>query len=213
MSASTAADPKTYMSVLRRAYGKHYRDHTDEWTGDPAMRCAPVLAQAYLRLPSSAHVLDVGCGAGCDVAYLAGLFEKVAGIDIVPQPSWDAIVQRYGSTVTFTATDLLSYEPRERYDLVLDNGCFHHQHEDEHVAYLRKAGSLLAPGGWFVLSTFKNPLLEERVDGNGRIHRFFADHELHETLDAARLAVVREHDIPRPLRDDHYRLSFCRTRA
>ena len=213
MTTCASVDSRNYIHVLRRAYAKHYGERSDVWTGDPAMRCVPALAQAELELPASARALDVGCGTGCDAAYLAARFGTVVGIDMVPHPSWDRMVQEHRPRLTFGATDLLSYESADRYDLVLDNGCFHHQHEHDHIPYLRRAASLLGAGGWFVLSTFKNAAVAEYVDGNGRIHSYFTDDELHEKLDAAGVAVVRERDIPRPGRDDHYRLSFCQARA
>lgn len=208
----TTVDAKSYLGVLHDAYRRHYTERTDVWTDDLAMRCVPPLVQGRLKLAPSARVLDIGCGSGRDVAYFSHIVAAVVGIDILPHPDWDEIVEEHGPRVRFSVGDFLSYRSTERYDLVLDNGCFHHQHEADHTAYLEKAGEILSPGGWFVISTFKNPALDEFIDGNGRIHKYFGNGELHDKLAAAGFEVTAEIEIYRVVKQDAYRLSFCRRR-
>ncbi len=197
------------MSVLDSAYGTQYGQATDEWTDDQSMRCVPALVQGRLKLPSSARALDVGCGTGRDVEYLSGFLRSVTGIDIIGQDAWASIVAATPGAA-FERTDLLSYQPDCRYDLVLDNGCFHHQHEAHRSPYLDRAAALTLPDGWFVLSTFKAASIDQYVDVHGRLHKYWTDDELHATLRAAAFDVVDETDIYRPTKGNYYRLSFCR---
>ena len=114
----------------------------------------------------------------------------------------------------FECVDLLSYSTGESYNLILDNGCLHHQHPGEIGAYLQKVVRLLDRHrpSYFALSTYKNPTLAERVDQNGRLHKYFTDKEIHEHLRLTHLEVFHEHEVFRPFKGDHYRFSICRIR-
>jgi cyclopropane fatty-acyl-phospholipid synthase-like methyltransferase len=194
--------------VLRAAYARHYKEGSDVWTADAAMRCVPSIVQGYLKLGPHTRVLDVGCGAGRDVAYFAALTDSVVGIDIYQHPAWPAIERSAGGRVRFDCTDLLAYDGPSGWDLVLDNGCFHHQHLDEAGAYLNKAAALLSRNGWFVLLTFLNPAKGSYVDPHGRLHRYVSDAELRRALGRAGMGIVHNIELYRGQPDDYYRLSF-----
>ena len=199
-----------YMDVLLAAYTRQYREATDEWTDDLSMRCVPALVQGRLKLPPAARALDVGCGTGRDVDYLAGFLGSVTGIDIVAHEAWDGIVRQRAGAVAFERTDLLSFRAPGRFDLVLDNGCFHHQHERHRDRYLATVASFVGAGGWFVLSTFKSTTRQSYFDANGRLHTYFDDGELRALLGAAGFDAVDEIDLYRPTKGNYYRVSFCR---
>ena len=153
-------------------------------------------------------MLDVGCGAGRDVAYFADVFDTVVGIDIYPHADWEAVTRR-AANVRFVSEGLLEHDGT--YDLVVDNGCFHHQHPDVVRAYLDRVARMAAGGGFYVLSTFKNAGLASRVDANGRLHRYFLDGELQHELEGSGFAVFDEMDVWRNRHRDFYRLTFCKT--
>lgn len=202
-------DPARYLDVLRRAFDKHYGEASDVWTTDAQMRGFPETIQARLGLPPATRVLDVGCGAGIDVEYFAGLYAEAVGIDLYPHPDW-ADVARRRPNARFVCSDLLGHAADTRYDLVFDNGCFHHQHPAHYRAYLQRVATLLGGAGHYVLSTFKNPALNQHVDPNGRLHRFFADDELDAELGAAGLTAFDALEVWQPRRQELYRLTFCR---
>lgn len=199
-----------YRQVLRTAYTAHYEDGSDIWTGDVAMRCVPSLVQGYLKLGPNARILDVGCGAGRDAAYFGALADSVVGIDVYQHPGWPAIERGSAGKVRFVCADLLGYDSQSDWDLILDNGCFHHQHPDEAMAYLHKVVTLLSPSGCFVLLTFLNPTRATYVDFHGRLHRYLSDTELRTSLQRAGMRVVRNIELYRGHPDDYYRLSFIR---
>jgi len=202
-------EPTQYLTVLSSAYRKQYDEVSDEWTNDPQMRTFPALIQGMLKLPPTARALDVGCGSGRDAEYFGGIYASVTGLDIYRHAYWDEVTSRLPN-VRFQCVDLLSYAGGETYDVILDNGCFHHQHPEHHVMYLRKVRSLLDPSGCFAISTFKNPSVSELIDQNGRLHLYFTDASLHELLGAAGFRVMSDFDTYRAKKRDYYRLTFCR---
>jgi cyclopropane fatty-acyl-phospholipid synthase-like methyltransferase len=212
MACDVENDPGRYLGIIRDAFGRHYGELSDVWTRDREMRTFPAITRERLTLPAAARVLDVGCGSGQDVEYFARVCGSVVGIDLHPHPDWDGVQQR-APNARFIGVDLLGHTPDAPYDLVFDNGCFHHQHPEHYRAYLDRVARLLAGGGSYVLSTFKNPDTPRRVDAYGRLHRYFSDAELHGELAASGLRVVDELEVWKGRRDQHgefYRLTFCR---
>ncbi len=203
------ADPIEYLATLCKAYRKQYTEYSDEWSRDLQMRVLPSLVQGQLKLASSASALDIGCGSGQDVAYFAGIYSQVVGIDIYQHENWEDIEQAQ-LNVEFHCCDLLGFATPRKFDVVMDNGCFHHQHPAQYQEYLQKIKSLMAANGAFVLSTFKNPAKTAVIDANGRLHHYFSDAQLHEILHAQGFVLTQEFDIYRPAKKDYYRLSFCK---
>jgi len=201
-------DPTTYLDVLKCAFDKHYSEQSDVWTNDPEMRSFPALIQGLLKLDPACSVLDIGCGSGQDVEYFAQLFSSATGLDLYPHHYWQIVSQRHSNAI-FHRADFLSYFCDQKYDLIVDNGCFHHQHPEHQSAYLKKITCLLNKDGYFALSTFKNPNIEERVDANGRLHKYFSDADLLNILSSVGFQLVHQFDIYRARKKDYYRLSFC----
>ncbi len=209
MGCDVERDPARYLGVLRHAFEKHYGERSDVWTEDREMRAFPSIIQGRLKLPATARALDLGCGAGRDVEYFAALYASADGVDLVPHADWADIRARRPNARFFCA-DVLGHTWEAPYDLVFDNGCFHHQHPEHYRAYLDRVVEMGGGRGYYVLSTFKNPSLEARVDDNGRLHRYFSDADLHRELAAAGLQVFDELDAFRVRHGDFYRLTFAR---
>jgi cyclopropane fatty-acyl-phospholipid synthase-like methyltransferase len=203
---TSAAD---YLEILRVAFEKHYGEGSDVWTHDQEMRAFPAIIQGRLKLPGSTRALDIGCGSGRDVAYFSNLYDRVVGVDLYPHHDWGAIGEQHPNAA-FAAVDLLRHRWDERYDLVLDNGCFHHQHPDHYRDYLGRVARMIRGDGSYVLSTFKNPDLSHRIDAYGRLHRYFTDSELHRHLRSSGLEPFDELDVWRERCADFYRLTYCR---
>lgn len=210
------ADPQRYLDGMRHAFDAHYAEGSDVWTADAQMRGFPADIEARVGLSPDATVLDVGCGAGLDVAWFASRCGLAVGLDLHAHPGW-AHLQAARHNARFLAGDLLAFEPQAdlpaRYDVVFDNGCFHHQHPEHERPWLLKVARLLAPGGVHVVSTFKNPNLRQQVDGYGRLHRYYADDELRAVMAAAGLRVTDEIEVWQPRRREFYRLTFARSAA
>ncbi len=198
-----------YNNTLKSAFTQHYSEHSDDWTDDIQMRVIPALIQGQLKLPFATRVLDIGCGAGRDALYFAKMFQSVLGIDLCVHEAWSEISD-YFANIEFLDTDFLSFYSLKLFDLILDNGCFHHQDPTVYADYLKRAAALLSTEGIMVLSTFKDQKSEMRVDDNGRLHKYFSDDELYDLLEEAGLLVFDELDLYRMQKNNFYRVTFAK---
>src|SRR5689334_14256817 len=100
MECELESDPGRYRTILEAAFARHYAEGSDVWTRDREMTAFPEVVRAQHSVPSTARVLDVGCGAGRDVEYFAAHCAKVLGIDLHAHPNWTAVGERLPN-VTF----------------------------------------------------------------------------------------------------------------
>ncbi len=98
------------------------------------------------------RALDLGCGLGSQAAALTELGIETTGTDI----SGAAVTRAaalYPKT-RFIVDDATNTALAEKFDLVLDRGCFHVLAETAYEAYLNSLETLLEPGGRFLLKAF-----------------------------------------------------------
>lgn len=103
--------------------------------------------------------LDVGCGLGRNVNWLASQGFSVTGIDIAEPALAEAIrrggARADGERARYLSRDFLRDEvPGAPFDLVYDSGCFHHLAPHRRISYRAALDVALAPGGWFGICTF-----------------------------------------------------------
>jgi SAM-dependent methyltransferase len=177
-------------------------------TDELATIVVPPLVQGCLKLPRETRVLDVGCGAGSDVAYFAEVFDSVVGLDPKEHAEWEALVRR-APNASFVCESILEHDGT--YDLVVDNGCFGRQLPRLTRAYLDAMARLASNGGIYVVSTYRNENLASSLDETGRRPRYFSDAELHGELDLSGFTVFEELDVWRSRDREFCRLTFCRT--
>jgi len=171
------SDSVHYLATIKRAFDEHYSEGSDVWTNDKAMRSVlDLVLNEWPCLPRSS-ALDIGCGAGHDLLQLSRHYQHASGIDLHSHAEWPDI-RLMASNIDFFCGDFLDFSGYASYDLILDNGCFHHQHESLYVNYLYKVYSLLSENGLFVLTTFANPGLDLLQDANGRLFRYFEEDEI-----------------------------------
>lgn len=117
------------------------------------------------------RALDVGCGFGRAVIYLAEQGWSAVGVDFVPQAIAEAQRRAAAAGVadraTFyvaSATELAFLAPP--FDLIIDVGCMHSFTEEMLIAYRDEIARLLRPGGRYVLFAHLRDAAEpEREDG------------------------------------------------
>ncbi|MFI9778692.1 class I SAM-dependent methyltransferase [Streptomyces sp. NPDC051956] len=152
----TQTDYAAYRRVVGDSFRQWYDEGRDSWTGaetnDHVTRfvldCAPPAAGRRRR------ALDVGSGRGVESAALAqGLDADVVALDLLdvhdtPPPSRGRVRFQQGDFLDFTDGDL---------DLIVDNGCLHHQRRQDWPGWAAHGKELLRPGGILVVSIFLSP--------------------------------------------------------
>ena len=124
------------------------------WSELPWAHDEPTLFLAeicHMRSPGTA--LDIGCGAGTDSVYLARQGWDVTSLDFIPQ-ALEFTQQRAseaGVSVTAVEADITTWEPPQRYDLVLDHGLLHNMDPVRYPAYRERVMNSIADDGDFVL--------------------------------------------------------------
>ena len=119
-------------------------------------RYAAIASLAHRLRPGGA-ILDVGCGEGVLQDHLRPLgYSRYLGVDV----SETAVAQaaaagRVDDKSSFVAADAEHYSAEELFDVIVFNECVHYFRDatTSVAAYER----LLAPGGVFVISTFRTP--------------------------------------------------------
>lgn len=120
---------------------------------DPSPHVVQAVSERFL--PPGAATLDIGCGAGSNVLYLARAGFESHGIDLSPGAVQAARTRaaQAGLTVDVREGDALALEfPSARFGSVIDNGCFHTLPPDRRSGYAEEVARVLRPAGAFVLS-------------------------------------------------------------
>jgi biotin carboxylase/ubiquinone/menaquinone biosynthesis C-methylase UbiE len=185
-----------YRNLLKESFEFAYEKREDPWTQDSTMRgIARELRQQGL-LPG-AKVLDIGLGQGVEVEeYFREGALVVEGIDLVETPAMKRLKEKHGEAFNFHRGFFQDIHALEhRYSLVIDNGCFHHQEKEEHIAYLQKIYSLLKSGGnLFLLTYAPKEEMGASFQGklrDGRLGFAFHENDLHTTLAQAGFSEAR----------------------
>ena len=142
----------------RRYFRQAYRSGQHGWgVQEPSSRAVGFLRRLRRLLPG-ARLLDVGCGEGRHAIVGAKMGFKVTAVD------YESLALRRARTfakaaavrgIRFCRGDVLHLPfGRDRFDVVLDYGCLHHQRKADWPAYLANILRVLEPRGFLVLSVF-----------------------------------------------------------
>ncbi len=132
--------------------GRSYRD-LPWFEPTPSAHVARAVSDAFL--PAGASVLDVGCGAGSNVLFLARNGFDAHGIDLSPGAISAALERAREEKLSpgLRVGDALALEfPAARFDGLIDNGCFHTLPLASRATYAREVSRVLRPGGVLLLS-------------------------------------------------------------
>jgi SAM-dependent methyltransferase len=100
-------------------------------------------------LGTAGVAVDLGCGLGTEIGYLAASGWTAIGIDLSAGALRGAAAH---PGVALASADVLRLPVRDgAADLLLDRGCFHYLPAADRDAYAREAHRVLRPGGRFLL--------------------------------------------------------------
>ncbi len=185
-SANSRRRTRSLMSAIQ-FWDNMYRDLTAPTMFGNGQPSASVAAAAG-RLPRGARVLDVGCGDGRNVLYLASLGYHVTALDISPVAI--AKVQQFaaerGLTVDAAAQDLREMTFDADYDLIVSMGCLHWVAREAWESFLREAQAHTRVGGFHAIGVFTDalPAPEDQRDfylglfAQGELFTHYADWEI-----------------------------------
>ncbi len=129
--------------------------------------------------------MDVGCGIGVEAMYLAKQGLKVTGLDFIPKTIETAkeMAKLAEADVDLISDDFIDMDLKEyegKFDLVIDQGCFHHIPVEERINYAERVYSLLSDDGIFFLRGFSDEMLPSptgdgpiRLTSDAIIHSFY----------------------------------------
>lgn len=127
-----------------------YADGTCRWwhLGRPSPELLSARDDGWLGSPGVA--VDLGCGLGTELGFLAGEGWTAVGIDRSGEALRAASAAHPG--VSFLRADVLRLPLRDGCaDLLIDRGCFHYFGAAGRARYAREAGRVLRRGGRFLL--------------------------------------------------------------
>ena len=183
-----------------RRFAERYEEGRVPWD-DPTP--PPEIVALAGALPPG-RALDVGCGYGRAVIYLARRGWSAVGVDFVPQAIAEArrraVAAGVGESAKFytaSATDLgFLASP---FDLVIDVGCMHSFTPEMLLSYRDELARLLWPGGQFLLFAHLREAAEpEREEGPRGIAEATIDELLRESfrLERVERGVTQVEDRP-----------------
>ncbi len=139
---------------------------------------------------STSRVLEVGSGGGRWALFLAEQIATYIGLDISPKMIEIAekeCARRGLTNAKFSCTSLVNYTDSKHFDLIFFSGVLQYMDDDVVVATLKKAGHMLAPGGFFI--SRDSVQLDKRVEKSGDYPVIYrTPDEYHALFDAAGFA-------------------------
>lgn len=194
MSSTKSVDINTYKDVIQEAFTKHYTEGSDVWSKDDSLVDATKIAWGKATghlIRKDLRLLDIGCGNGRHVLSIPEA-QSYTGIDLYANDRWDEFAAGAPFPVEFLQGDFVAWASaqKQRFDLILDNGCFHHQHPDEHVDYLRHIAGLLTEDGLFSVVVWGEVFKEGNIDDYGRYHLYFSPEDIGELLEGLSFQVM-----------------------
>ena len=138
------------------------------------------------------NIIELGCGAGANSQYLKKYCRNYIGIDFSEELIKIADSIYSGDEITFRSSDILSFDPVMKYDLVLLIGVLHHLTDlEKNLDYIKTLGNENA-FYIFLEPQAKNPLIQilrffrKIIDQSySKTQRFFHKNQLLALLNSA----------------------------
>jgi 2-polyprenyl-3-methyl-5-hydroxy-6-metoxy-1,4-benzoquinol methylase len=166
----------------------------------------PDLDQALTKLNlHTGTALDLGTGPGTQAMALAARGFKVTGTDISSTAieKAQAVAKEKGLDILWRQDDILKSSLDQKFDVVLDRGCFHVFPPEQRQDYVRVVDGLIKPKGYLFLKCFSH--LETREAGPYR----FTPEEIKEIFNSRFNVLSVEETVYHGTLDPFPRALFC----
>jgi SAM-dependent methyltransferase len=135
-------------------WNQRYRDKDIPWdSGIRSRELARVLQEQRLE---SCRAIELGCGSGTNVIFLARQGFTVTGVDCAPTAlaSARSRAAEAGVTVEFLEADLCRFDAElEPFDFLFDRGCYHCARQIDLDGFLATIARLSRPGSLYLTLT------------------------------------------------------------
>jgi SAM-dependent methyltransferase len=128
----------------------HYADGTCAWWHLSRPSPELIAAPGDGWLPPGGRALDIGCGLGTEVGYLASVGWQAAGIDLSEAAVAQAAARHEDAAFLRADMRRLPFRPHS-FDAAIDRGCFHYLPPGDRPAYADELRRVLRPGGKLLL--------------------------------------------------------------
>ena len=119
----------------------------------------PDLDRALTKLNlQSGTALDIGTGPGTQAMALAQLGFKVTGTDLsaAAVSKAETKAKEKGLDIIWKQDDILNSKLEEKFDIILDRGCFHVLPPEQRQDYVLVVDRLIKPNGYLFLKCFSH---------------------------------------------------------
>lgn len=148
--------------MLKKLFGKRFnfwqRYSKGDTPWDLGITPPEIVALVELERLSPGKVLDLGCGSGTNVVYLAEHGWQATGIDFIPKAiqkaKWKAKAAGVVDRTHFVVGDITKLDKLKLdapFDLAIDIGCGHTLIGPEKIKYAEDVANLMATGGFLMI--------------------------------------------------------------
>lgn len=180
-----------YKKIIVSAFERHYKEGSDVWSQDRSLvECTELALMEMNRLipNTKLNVLDIGCGNGRHIHSLNKAL-SYTGIDLVVHENWKSLTSE---NISFVQDDFLPWATNNssKFNLIIDNGCFHHQPLEDIPSYLKGVLKLGEVNSYYSLVVWGELFKEGNVDNYGRYHFHYSSESLTELLESFNFQVL-----------------------
>lgn len=175
------------MKNQQKIYEAIYSTQQDVWTHQIEMRMFPEMI--LNNFPNrKMDILDIGCGHGVDLVYYAERGCQVTGIDFVYYP--ESRLAQYNN-IAMIHQSFLCAHIRKQFDLVVDNGCFHHYEPINVDQYLIRLDAVIKQDGFYAVNTFYSGESDYRYNHHNRFFRYYLPDEIEAIFNSIQLILIK----------------------
>lgn len=199
------------------SFRKRYAHGLDTWSTYSYLKeCIRVFLDKY-DSGQPRHFFEVGIGSGISSEQILEKGHYLTGIDVAENKNWRVLREKWGAQFDAAKEDIISYRASRTYDVVVDNGCFHHLEPELYGQALANIIALMHPESLFLLAVFREDNAEaaeghvEMIDAGMRRCKFFTQAEITRLLRQHQLVVADTLLVPRNFNNAQVMVCICKS--